>query len=233
VTDAPGVAIRVGGLVPAYRAAGAVGAVVREFAAVVDPIVVVDDGSDDDTGAVAEAAGACVVRHGINRGKGAALVTGLGWLAEHGMTHALTIDADGQHLPGEAGALLAAARESPEAIVVGERRKEGHAIRGINRLGNLVADTLLARIAGRRLPDTQSGFRVYPIGATLALGTRGVRYDFETEVLLRAARAGLPVLGVPVAVHYPPVAERVSHYRPVVDTARIVRTVVRVLAAGG
>jgi glycosyltransferase involved in cell wall biosynthesis len=225
--------MRVGGLVPAYRAAGAVADVVRGFAPYVDPIVVVDDGSDDDTGEVAEAAGACVVRHGRNRGKGAALVTGFGWLVEQGVTHALTIDADGQHLPSEAPALLAAARAAPEAIVVGERRKEGHAIRGINRLGNLVADTLLARIAGRPLPDTQSGFRVYPIGRTLALGTEGVRYDFETEVLLRAARAGIVVMGVPIAVHYPPVAERVSHYRPVVDTARIVRTVLRVLATGG
>lgn len=233
MSDGTGAAMRVGGLVPAFRAAAAVGAVVRGFAPVVDPLVVVDDGSDDDTGAVAAAAGAAVVRHPVNRGKGAALVTGLEWLAAHGATHALTIDADGQHLPGEAGALLAAARAAPDAIVVGERRKEGHAIRGVNRLGNAVADTLLARIAGRRLPDTQSGFRVYPIAATLALGTRGARYDFETEVLLRAARAGIATVGVPVAVHYPPVAERVSHYRPVVDTARIVRTVLRVLAARG
>lgn len=223
--------MRVGGLVPAYRAREAVGDVVRGFASLVDPLVVVDDGSGDDTGAVAEAGGARVVRHAANRGKGAALVTGLGWLAEQGATHALTIDADGQHLPSEAPHLLAAARATPEAIVVGERRKEGHAIRGINRLGNAVADTLLARIAGQRLPDTQSGFRIYPIGATLALGTQGSRYDFETEVLLRAARAGIPLIGVPVAVHYPPIAERVSHYRPVVDTARIVRTVLRVLAS--
>lgn len=222
-------AIRVGGVIPAYRAAATIAAVVRAFTDVARPLVVVDDGSGDETASVAAGAGAAVVRHDVNRGKGAALTTGLGWLAEQGATHALTIDADGQHLPGEAAALLEAARRAPTAIVVGARRKEGHRIRGINRLGNAVADTLLARIAGQRLPDTQSGFRIYPIGATLALGTRGMRYDFETEVLLRAARAGVPVVGVPVAVHYPPVAERVSHYRPVVDTARIVRTVVRVL----
>jgi glycosyltransferase involved in cell wall biosynthesis len=231
VSGAPGSPVLVGGLVPAYRAADAVGAVVRDFGAVVQPIVVVDDGSGDATADVAREAGAEVVTHERNRGKGAALVTGLQRLAERGMTHALTIDADGQHLASEAPALLAEARMHPGAIVVGERRKEGHTIRVINRFGNAVADTLLRRIAGARLPDTQSGFRVYPIGATLALGTAGTRYDYETEVLLRAARAGLPLRGVPVAVHYPPIEERVSHYRPVVDTVRIVRTVLRVLGA--
>lgn len=225
--------LRISGLVPAYRARATVGEVVRSFAPIVAPIVVVDDGSDDDTGDVAAAAGATVLRHAVNRGKGAALTTGLGWLAEQGATHALTIDADGQHLPGEAQALLRAAQDAPTAIVVGERRKEGHEIRGINRFGNAVADTLLARIAGRPLPDTQSGFRVYPVGATLSLGTQGTRYDFETEVLLRAARAGVPIVGVPIDVYYPPIAERVSHFRPVVDTARIIGTVLRVLRSDG
>jgi glycosyltransferase involved in cell wall biosynthesis len=224
--------LRVAGLIPAYRATDTVAEVVTAFAPVLDTIVVVDDGSGDGTGDAAAAAGACVLRHETNRGKGAALVTGFAELAERGSTHALTIDADGQHLPGEVPALLAAATATPDAIVVGERRKEAHAIHWLNRLGNWVADGLMTRIAGVRLPDTQSGFRVYPLGATLALGARGTRYDYETEILLRAARAGMPVLGVPVEVHYPPVDERVSHYRPLVDTARIVRTIARVLSSG-
>jgi hypothetical protein len=85
-------------------------------------------------------------------------------------------------------------------------------------------------IAGQPLPDTQSGFRVYPLAATLALGATGTRYDFETEILFRAARRRVPLVGIPVRVFYPPIAERVSHYRPWVDTLRIIRTVVRVLA---
>ena len=121
------------------------------------------------------------------------------------------------------------AAAAPGAIVVGVRRKEGFAIKRVARFGNWIADRLMRGIAGRPLPDTQSGFRVYPVAATLALGTRGTRYDFETEVLLRAARAGVAVLGVPVEVYYPPVAERVSHYRPWADTLRIIRSVLRVL----
>jgi glycosyltransferase involved in cell wall biosynthesis len=222
-------AIRVAALIPAYQAAGSIAAVVRGVLPLVSPVVVVDDGSTDATAAAAAAAGAEVVRHPENRGKGAALVTGLAYLNGKGATHALALDADGQHLPSEVPKLLAATARNPRALVVGVRLKEGHEIRGINLIGNWVADRLMTLIAGTALPDTQSGFRVYPIATTLALGAQGARFDFETEVLLRAARAGIPLEGVPVAVHYPPVTERVSHYRPWVDTVRIVRTIARIV----
>jgi glycosyltransferase involved in cell wall biosynthesis len=221
---------RTAALVPAYQAAATIAAVVTGTRDVLTPVVVVDDGSADDTAARAAAAGAEVLRHATNQGKGAALVTGLRHLDEAGFERALTLDADGQHLPEEIPRLLAAADAAPNAITVGVRRKEGFAIKRSARLGNWVADRVLRWLAGQPLPDTQSGFRVYPIAETLALGTRGSRYDFETEVLLRAARRGMEVRGVPVHVHYPPIAERVSHYRPWPDTLRIVRSVVRVLA---
>jgi len=226
-------ALRVAALIPAYQAAASVAGVVRGVLPHIPQVLVVDDGSTDATAAAARDAGAEVVRHAANRGKGAALVTGLAHLAAAGATHALTLDADGQHLPDEIPKLLAVSARTPRALVIGVRMKEGHAIRGVNRLGNWVADRLMTRIAGTALPDTQSGFRVYPIAVTLALGARGSRFDFETEILLRAARAGLPLEGVPVGVHYPPVAERVSHYRPWVDTGRIVRTVARIVVGGG
>jgi glycosyltransferase involved in cell wall biosynthesis len=228
----PADAIRIGALIPAFQAAASIAAVVHGVRPLVSPVVVVDDGSTDGTEEAAAASGADVVRHAQNRGKGAALLTGLAHLAGQGATHALTLDADGQHLPSEVPTLLAAALRAPRALVVGVRRKEGHTIRGINLIGNRVADRLMTLIAGTALPDTQSGFRVYPIAATLALGAQGSRFDFETEILLRAARAGIPLEGVPVSVHYPPVAERVSHYRPWVDTVRIVRTIGRIVFGG-
>lgn len=219
-------------LVPAYQAAATIDDVVRSTRAVLPHVLVVDDGSADDTAARAGAAGADVVRLPVNQGKGAALTAGLRHLAAAGVARALTLDADGQHLPDQIPVLLAASDAAPDAIVVGVRRKAGQEIRRINLAGNAIADFFMRRIAGRSLPDTQSGFRVYPVAATLALGTQGTRYDFETEVLLRAARRGMDVRGVEVAVYYPPVAERVSHYRPWVDTWRIIRTVLRALRAG-
>jgi glycosyltransferase involved in cell wall biosynthesis len=224
-----GVSRRTAALIPAYNAAASIAEVVTDTRGVLAPVVVVDDGSADDTAGRAAGAGAEVLRHVRNEGKGAALVTGLRHLAAAGVERALTLDADGQHLPDQIPVLLAAADAAPGAIVVGVRRKEGFAIKRSARLGNWLADRLMRWIAGQRLPDTQSGFRVYPVAATLALGTRGTRYDFETEVLLRAARAGMPVHGVPVEVYYPPIAQRVSHYRPWADTLRIVRSVGRVL----
>jgi glycosyltransferase involved in cell wall biosynthesis len=221
----------VAALIPAYGAAASVAGVVAGARGYLARVVVIDDGSADDTAARARAAGAEVLRHAENAGKGAALATGLRALAEAGVARALTLDADGQHLPSEIPVLLGASDAAPQAIVVGVRRKTGHTIARLNRFGNWIADRLLRLIAGRPLPDTQSGFRVYPVAETLALGVRGTRYDFETEVLLRAARRGVPLVGVPVDVHYPPVAERVSHFRPGMDTIRIIVSALRVLAA--
>jgi glycosyltransferase involved in cell wall biosynthesis len=232
--DARGrVTIRTAGLVPAYEAAATVGDVVRGMLALVPRVVVVDDGSTDGTGDAARAAGATVLRQDPNAGKGAALVRGFQHLSREGFSHAITLDADGQHLPDEMPLLLEASATAPEAIVVGARRKEGHDISPVALVGNLVADVLLQCIAGRPLPDTQSGFRVYPLSATLALGATGARYDFETEILLLAARRGIELVGVPVRVHYPPAAERVSHFRPWEDTLLIITTVVRVLTGIG
>lgn len=223
----------VGAVIPAYQAAATVGEVVKGTRAQCAHVVVVDDGSSDATELRARAAGAQVVRLATNSGKGAAILAGLRALEATGVRRALTLDADGQHLPGQIPVLLAVSDAVPGAIVVGVRKKEGQPIARLNRFGNWIADRLLRSIAGQPLPDTQSGFRVYPIAATVALGTRGTRYDFETEVLLRASRRGMPLLGVPVEVYYPPIAERVSHYRPWQDTLRIIRTVVRVLLGGG
>ena len=223
----------VAAVIPAYRAEATVGEVVRGAHTHCARVVVVDDGSDDDTGRHARAAGAEVRRHPANAGKGAAIVTGLRALEAAGVGRAVTLDADGQHLASQIPALLAASDAVPGAIVVGARRKQGQTIARLNRFGNWMADRLLRAIAGRTLPDTQSGFRVYPVAATLALGVRGARYDFETEVLLRAARCGMPLLGVPVEVYYPPVAERVSHFRPGRDTLRIIWTVLRLLLPSG
>jgi glycosyltransferase involved in cell wall biosynthesis len=220
---------RVAALIPAYQAASSVAAVVQGTCAVVPDVVVVDDGSSDPTGVVARAAGATVLRQEPNAGKGAALVRGFEHLVRQGFTHAVTLDADGQHYPDEIPKLLDAMAHDEDAIVVGVRRKEGQEIAAIAQLGNCVADTLMTLLAGQALPDTQSGFRVYPLATTLALGAVGARYDFETEILFRAARKGIPLVGIPTRVHYPPIAERVSHFDPLLDTLRIIGTVVRVL----
>lgn len=215
-------------LIPALDCSSTIGRVVRQARKHIEHVLVVDDGSTDKTTATARRAGAEVFRHAENLGKGAALAAGLGILAREGYSHAITLDGDGQHLPDEIPKLLAEAGAHSEAIVIGKRQIETE-VAAINRFGNDFANFWVRLVTGLDLPDTQSGFRVYPIAATLALRPTGRRFDFETEVLIRAARAGIDIRTVPVRVYYPPPDERVSHFDKVWDTVRIIRMVVRLI----
>jgi glycosyltransferase involved in cell wall biosynthesis len=221
--------LRIALLVPAYDCGQTLGPVLRGARGHGLPMFVVDDGSHDDTAAVARAEGAEVACHGRNRGKGAALVTGMGMLRALGFTHALTMDGDGQHLAREIPTLLAAARADPTAIVIGVRRRGDQEVAGINLFGNRFANLCVQSAAGVPLPDTQSGFRVYPLATMLRLPQQGEHFEYESTSIIFAARAQVPIRSIPVDVYYPPVAERRSHYRKVVDTLRIIRAVAPLL----
>ena len=217
---------RVAVLIPGYDVELTVAEVVRGSLAFVEKVLVVDDGSSDGTARVAESAGAQVLRHDRNLGKGAALQSGMRRLQELGFTHAFTVDGDGQHLPAEIPVLLEACVESREAIFIGKRRREeGQEVAGIRQFGNEFANWWVSRAAGRQLPDTQSGFRIYPLEPTLGLGATRQHYDFESEILILAARRGVEIRSREVRVFYPPPDELISHYAPWLDTIRIIRIV--------
>ena len=223
------VAELVAALIPALDCAATIGALVRGSRAHVARVLVIDDGSTDATADAAKAAGAEVIRQPANRGKGAALRLGMQALCEAGVTHALTLDGDGQHLADDIPALLRASAANPRALVLGARQHEPGSLAPIRVFGNRFANRWVAIACGRSFEDTQSGFRVYPIAEALALGCRADRFAFETEVVILAVRAGLPVVSVPVRVYNPPPAERISHFRGFSDTVRIVLTVIGLL----
>lgn len=218
--------LRIAVIVPCLNCAETVADVVRGVSRHVADVLVLDDGSADETARLAEEAGAVVLRHPERRGKGAALQTGLAWAAAQGFTHVFTVDGDGQHLADEMPALLQASAAEPTAIVLGERSREGHDISPMKLFGNRFANRWVEIASGRWFEDTQSGFRIYPVAATLALGGHANHYGFETEVLIRALRSGVPVVCRTVRVHYPPADLRVSYYRPWLDTIRIIFIVV-------
>jgi glycosyltransferase involved in cell wall biosynthesis len=213
-------------VVPAYDAEASLPRVIEGLRAALpeigERIIVVDDGSQDGTAAVTERLGCRLVSHTENRGKGAALRTAFADARERGHEIALTVDADGQHPPDEARRVLFAT-DDPDALVLGIRDLDRDGAPRKNRFSNGISNFFLSRFAARPLRDTQCGLRRYPIARTLALGARGEGYDFEAEVLLRAAWAGVPIVEQPVRVLYP--EDRVTHFHVVRDPWRIIRTV--------
>lgn len=209
-------------VIPAKNCERTIAEVVRGARRFVETIVVVNDGSGDATHARAIEAGAVVLDHTTSRGKGSALATGLAWARDEGATHAITMDGDGEHPSEELPALLEASRAAPAAIVIGRRRIDPANADATRLFGNRFANRWVEIACGRDLPDTQSGFRVYPVEAVTRLGVRAHHFGFETEIIIRAARAGIDIESVPVAVHYLPPEERHSHYRHFVDTVRII-----------
>lgn len=218
-------------LIPAYQAAATIAAVLDDWARVwrergVDAprVIVVDDGSTDDTAGVAARAGAEVVRHAKNLGKGAALRSGLGRARELGADVAVALDADGQHPAAEAMRLLDH-EAGVSALVLGIRNLVEAGAPRANRFSNAFSNVWLSGFSGHWLRDTQCGLRRYPVRETLALGARANGYGFEAEVILRAARAGWRIEQVPVTVVYPPESLRTTHFHSVRDPFRIVMRV--------
>lgn len=216
-------------VVPAFQAETHVADVVLGLLRALPPsdgprVLVVDDGSTDQTAAEAERAGALVLRHQKNLGKGAALRSGMRFAEERGIGAVVTVDADGQHPPDEAARL--ARDDAPrEALVLGVRDLARDGAPRPSRFSNGFSNVFLSWFGGITLHDSQCGLRRYPVPETLALGARSNGYAFEAETLLRAARLGWRIVEVPIRVIYPPPAERISHFHAVRDPARIVARV--------
>jgi glycosyltransferase involved in cell wall biosynthesis len=223
--------VQVAAIIPAYQAARSIAAIVRETRAAFDGIggvYVVDDGSTDGTGALAEEAGALVLRHDTNHGKGRALRTGLARAADDGYAAAVTLDADGQHPPSEAKR-LAELTVGDEALVLGIRDLRGAGAPRPNRISNAISNGFLSMFSRKLLSDTQCGLRRYPLPRVLEIGGRDDGYAFEAEIILLAIAAGIPVVEAPIHVLYP--EDRTTHFDSVRDPMRVVRRVVKTLVS--
>lgn len=224
-------------LIPVYNHHSVLASLVSALDAQGLPLIIVDDGSNSETRRMLDALvcrfSGCVsvVRLSRNQGKGAAVLKGLSAACARGFTHAVQIDADGQHDPADASALLAAARANPGALVSGTPRYDD-SVPLVRYYGRWLTHLLVwVETLSRELADSMCGYRVYPIASTLSVAVRervGARMDFDTEIMVRMYLAGISVHFVPVSVSYP--GDGISQYRMFRDNVRMTWLHMRLLA---
>ncbi|MBN1627078.1 MAG: DUF2062 domain-containing protein [Deltaproteobacteria bacterium] len=208
-------------VIPAYNNPGTLRDVVLRALSVHDRVMVVDDGSRDTAEDLLKGLDVRVVRHTKNMGKGAAILTGAMEADRLGMTHIVTIDADGQHDPADFSRFLPIVHENPHAIVIGRRHFQGTGAPRLSVFGRNFSNFWMRLQTGISVGDTQSGFRAYPLAVLKGLRLRERHYSFEVEVLVKAAWAGVKIMETDVSVYYPPSEQRVSHFRGFMDNLRI------------
>jgi glycosyltransferase involved in cell wall biosynthesis len=213
-------------VIPAFNAERTVGAVIRACREVLDDVLVIDDGSVDRTAAEALEAGAHVISHGANRGKGAALKTGFGHAMQRAYDSVITLDADGQHLPREIPKFLVARAETKADLIIGGRAHLFHQMLPRRRMANRFSAWSIARCSRTNVTDSQSGFRLYSSELLLKVRLRSDGFDLESEVIVRAGCDGFKVITIPIDLGFVD-GLSTSHYKPVADSLRIFWTVTR------
>ncbi len=212
-------------LIPAYNEARHISGVVTGALDYVPRVLVVDDGSTDNTARLAHAAGACVLRLRKNMGKGAAVLTGLKFLHDIADIKAVVLmDGDGQHLPAELPRFFEA-RAQGHQFVLGNRMNDLGAMPALRRVTNVVMSRVLSAACKQDIPDSQCGYRLIDrhLFGVLAQA-RSSRFDFVSETLLLLARASVRIYSIPVATIY---TDQRSSIHPVSDTARFIKLLVR------
>jgi len=206
--------------VPVFNNEHTAAEVVRAVLELGLPVLVIDDGSTD--GSSRSLAGLQISRIDFpkNRGKGVAIRAAFAWAQENHFSHMITIDADGQHDPRDIPRFVEKIREFPGRLIIGKRHFNTD-VPGKSRFGRAWSNLWTRIVSGKTTPDSQSGFRAYPAGLLANMRFLGRRYEFEVEVLARAAWAGLEFDQVDVSVRYFQGQERVSHFKPLRDNFRI------------
>lgn len=209
-------------IMPTYNNAGTIATVISDVKAFTDDVIVVNDGSTDDTkNILSSIEDIKVIDYPNNKGKGYALKLGLKKAYEWGYRYAITIDSDGQHYADDIPTFIDKIEEKPDSLLIGARNLTAENMPSKNTFANRFSNFWYKVETGQELSDTQSGFRLYPLDKLQKIYFITRRYEFEVEIIVRAAWRGVNVENVPIKVYYPPVEERVSHFRPLQDFTRI------------
>jgi len=209
-------------IIPTFNNAGLLGKVIQDVLSYCEEVIVVNDGSTDNTGEILnQFPNIQIISHQPNKGKGKALQSGFQYALHQGYEFAITIDSDGQHFAKDLPVFLEKLKEEKNAIIIGARNMNQESVPGGSSFGNRFSNFWFKVETGISVPDTQSGYRLYPLIPLAGKKYFSSKYEFEIEVLVRAAWKGVKVISVPVSVYYAPQGERVSHFRPFKDFFRI------------
>ena len=210
-------------VIPTYNNGKTLAAVIEEVCRYADDIIVVNDGSTDDTANILEQYPAIrTITHPVNKGKGTALKHGLSQAKKEGFRYAITIDSDGQHFASDIPCFIEAIEKEPDTLLVGARNLASDNMPGKNTFANKFSNFWFKLETGVKLQDTQSGYRLYPLHKiNVQRFYYTAKYEFELEALVFAVWGGTTVRNIPIHVYYPPQEERVSHFRPFRDFTRI------------
>ncbi len=207
----------VGAIIPAYFEAKHIRDIARRTRAQLEHVLVVDDGSSDETANRAREAGVEVIVHPQNRGKGEAIQTGMQHWLKHGLEYALILDGDGQHLPEEIDRFLITAATTGADLLIGTRMNDVRSMPFLRRFVNGYMSKEISRICGQEIPDTQCGFRMLRCDLIPDLLGGANRFEYETEMLIIASRKSCRIESVPISTVY---SDEVSSIHPVRDTLR-------------
>ena len=213
-------------LIPAYHEAKAIGQVLSEACEVMESVVVVDDGSQDATAQIAEDSGVIVIRHQVNSGKGAALRTGFQYVLDHGYDAVITMDSDGQHAVDDIPGFLEAFKNRGSGVIIGSRMGDISTMPSFRRFTNRTSSFIGSLLVRQKLSDSQSGFRLISADVLRAVELETSGYEMESEILIKASRAGFRISSVPIKTIY---GEEISKIDPVADTCRFLRLLFRSL----
>ncbi len=207
-------------VIPAYQDEKHIGDIVRRTRERLYHVLVVDDGSSDHTAQRARDAGAEVIVHDQNRGKGEAIKTGLGYWMDREVMWVSLLDSDGQHLPEEIDRFLTAAGATQLTFFIGNRMNNLTGMPFIRRVVNRYMSRQISRVCGQEIPDTQCGFRMLHRQLIPQLLGGGDRFDYDTEVLIIASRKSYRITSVPITTVY---SDQVSKIRPLRDAIRFLK----------
>lgn len=209
-------------ILPTYNNAGTLAAVIEGILEMTDRLIVVDDGSRDETPAIlSRYPGITVITLPRNMGKGYAIRSGFKAALEMDYRYAITMDSDGQHFPEDLEKFISLVEEEPGMLIMGARNMKQEGVPGKSSFGNRFSNFWFWIETGQKLPDTQTGFRLYPLEPLGRMKYVTRRFEFEVEVIVRAAWKKVPFRSIPVRVYYPGKDSRVSHFRPFTDFMRI------------